>query len=92
LKLPCEALGHQVSLRSAAWPPPTATNPAPLTLRRALPPASWEPFTYQVSAGWAEASCLMSSVRGRAAVAVTGQLKAAPVTFPGGHDGFLGGE
>ena len=31
-------------------------------------------------------------IAGRAAVAVAAQLKKAPVTFPGGHDGFLGGE
>ncbi len=31
-------------------------------------------------------------VAGRAAVAVAGRLGTAPVTFPGGHDGFLGGE
>jgi pimeloyl-ACP methyl ester carboxylesterase len=29
---------------------------------------------------------------GRAAVAVAGRLGTAPVTFPGGHDGFIGGE
>lgn len=29
---------------------------------------------------------------GRAAVAVAGRLGTAPVTFPGGHTGFLGGE
>jgi pimeloyl-ACP methyl ester carboxylesterase len=29
---------------------------------------------------------------GRGAVAVAGRLGTAPVTFPGGHDGFLGGE
>ncbi len=29
---------------------------------------------------------------GRAAVAVAGRLGTEPVTFPGGHDGFLGGE
>jgi pimeloyl-ACP methyl ester carboxylesterase len=29
---------------------------------------------------------------GRAAVAVAGRLGTAPVIFPGGHDGFLGGE
>jgi pimeloyl-ACP methyl ester carboxylesterase len=29
---------------------------------------------------------------GRAGVAVAGRLGTAPVTFPGGHDGFLGGE
>jgi pimeloyl-ACP methyl ester carboxylesterase len=29
---------------------------------------------------------------GRAAVAVAGRLGSTPVTFPGGHDGFLGGE
>jgi len=29
---------------------------------------------------------------GRAAVAVAGRLGTAPVTLPGGHDGFLGGE
>ena len=29
---------------------------------------------------------------GRAGVAVAGQLGTVPVTFPGGHDGFLGGE
>jgi hypothetical protein len=28
----------------------------------------------------------------RAAVAVAERLGTAPVTFPGGHDGFLGGE
>ncbi len=31
-------------------------------------------------------------IAGRAAVAVAGRLGIAPVTFPGGHDGFLGGE
>lgn len=31
-------------------------------------------------------------VTGRAAVAVAGRLGTTPVTFPGGHDGFLGGE
>ena len=31
-------------------------------------------------------------VTGRAAVAVAERLGTAPVTFPGGHDGFLGGE
>jgi hypothetical protein len=29
---------------------------------------------------------------GRAAVAVAERLGMSPVTFPGGHDGFLGGE
>jgi hypothetical protein len=29
---------------------------------------------------------------GRAGVAVAGRLGTEPVTFPGGHDGFLGGE
>ena len=29
---------------------------------------------------------------GRAAAAVAGRLGATPITFPGGHDGFLGGE
>jgi pimeloyl-ACP methyl ester carboxylesterase len=29
---------------------------------------------------------------GRAAIALAGRLGTAPVTFPGGHDGFLGGE
>jgi pimeloyl-ACP methyl ester carboxylesterase len=29
---------------------------------------------------------------GRAAVAVAGRLGTTPVTFPGGHDGFVGGE
>ena len=29
---------------------------------------------------------------GRAAAAVAERLGTAPVTFPGGHDGFLGGE
>ena len=32
------------------------------------------------------------AIPGRAAVAVAGRLAVAPVTFPGGHDGFLGGE
>jgi hypothetical protein len=31
-------------------------------------------------------------VTGRASAAVARRLGAAPVTFPGGHDGFLGGE
>jgi pimeloyl-ACP methyl ester carboxylesterase len=31
-------------------------------------------------------------VTGRSSVAVAGRLGQAPVTFPGGHDGFLGGE
>jgi hypothetical protein len=31
-------------------------------------------------------------VAGRAAVAVAGRLGLEPVTFPGGHDGFAGGE
>lgn len=31
-------------------------------------------------------------IAGRAAVAVAERLGTAPVTFPGGHDGFLGGE
>ncbi len=29
---------------------------------------------------------------GRAAIAIAGQLGMAPVTFPGGHDGYVGGE
>jgi hypothetical protein len=29
---------------------------------------------------------------GRAGTAVAGRLGLAPVTFPGGHDGFSGGE
>ena len=33
-----------------------------------------------------------AQLAGRAAVAVAGRLGTAPVTFPGGHDGFLGGE
>jgi pimeloyl-ACP methyl ester carboxylesterase len=33
-----------------------------------------------------------ATVAARAAVAVAGRLGAPPVTFPGGHDGFLGGE
>ena len=32
------------------------------------------------------------ALAGRAAVAVAGRLGTEPVTFPGGHDGFLGGE
>jgi hypothetical protein len=31
-------------------------------------------------------------VAGRAAVAVAERLGTPPVTFPGGHDGFAGGE
>ena len=31
-------------------------------------------------------------VAGRGGVAVAGRLETEPVTFPGGHDGFLGGE
>jgi hypothetical protein len=31
-------------------------------------------------------------VAGRAGTAVAERLGTAPVTFPGGHDGFLGGE
>jgi pimeloyl-ACP methyl ester carboxylesterase len=33
-----------------------------------------------------------ATVTGRASVAVAGRLGQAPVIFPGGHDGFLGGE
>jgi pimeloyl-ACP methyl ester carboxylesterase len=33
-----------------------------------------------------------AAVAGRAATAVAGRLGAPPVMFPGGHDGFLGGE
>ena len=32
------------------------------------------------------------AMAGRAAVAVAVRLGTEPVTFPGGHDGFLGGE
>jgi hypothetical protein len=32
------------------------------------------------------------AIAGRAAVAVAGRLGTEPVAFPGGHDGFLGGE
>jgi pimeloyl-ACP methyl ester carboxylesterase len=32
------------------------------------------------------------ALAGRAAVAVAGRLQVTPVVFPGGHDGFLGGE
>ena len=32
------------------------------------------------------------AMAGRAAVAVAERLGTEPVTFPGGHDGFLGGE
>jgi len=32
------------------------------------------------------------AIAGRAGVAVAERLGTAPVTFPGGHDGFLGGE
>ena len=31
-------------------------------------------------------------IAGRAGIAVAERLGTAPVTFPGGHDGFLGGE
>ena len=31
-------------------------------------------------------------ITGRAAVAMAERIGTAPVTFPGGHDGFLGGE
>ena len=33
-----------------------------------------------------------TAVAGRAAIAVVARLGTPPVTFPGGHDGFLGGE
>jgi hypothetical protein len=33
-----------------------------------------------------------SQIPGRAAAAAAAQLGTNPVTFPGGHDGFLGGE
>jgi pimeloyl-ACP methyl ester carboxylesterase len=42
-----------------------------------------------VIAAGAESGQMMA---GRAAVAVAGRLGTTPVTFPGGHDGFLGGE
>jgi pimeloyl-ACP methyl ester carboxylesterase len=45
--------------------------------------------TRVVVAVGAESSTQMA---GRAAVAVAEHLGTAPVTFPGGHDGFLGGE
>jgi hypothetical protein len=32
------------------------------------------------------------AIPGRAAVAIAGRLGLEPVVFPGGHDGFLGGE
>jgi len=37
-------------------------------------------------------SSRMGSKAGRAAVAVAERLGTAPVTFPGGHGGFLAGE
>jgi hypothetical protein len=33
-----------------------------------------------------------TTVAGRGAVAIAGRLGEPPVTFPGGRDGFLGGE
>src|SRR5206468_1559797 len=33
-----------------------------------------------------------NNLAGRAAIAVAERLGTTPVTFPGGHDGFLGGE
>jgi pimeloyl-ACP methyl ester carboxylesterase len=45
--------------------------------------------TRVVVAAGAESSQMMA---GRAAAAVAARLGTAPVTFPGGHDGFLGGE
>jgi pimeloyl-ACP methyl ester carboxylesterase len=45
--------------------------------------------TRVVLAAGAESSQMMA---GRAAAAVAARLGTAPVTFPGGHDGFLGGE
>ena len=33
-----------------------------------------------------------NALAGRAGLAVAGRLETEPVTFPGGHDGFLGGE
>ena len=35
---------------------------------------------------------LSNALAGRAGVAIAGLLGVAPVVFPGGHDGFLGGE
>lgn len=32
------------------------------------------------------------AIAGRGAIAVAERLGTEPVTFPGGHDGFLGGE
>ena len=43
----------------------------------------------RVVAVGAESSAMLA---GRAAVAVAGRLGTTPVTFPGGHDGFIGGE
>ena len=45
--------------------------------------------TRAVVAVGAESSEMMA---GRAGVAVAGRLGTTPVTFPGGHDGFLGGQ
>jgi pimeloyl-ACP methyl ester carboxylesterase len=42
-----------------------------------------------VMAAGAQSSTAMA---GRAAIAVAGRLGTEPVTFPGGHDGFIGGE
>jgi pimeloyl-ACP methyl ester carboxylesterase len=46
--------------------------------------------TTRIVLGVGAESC--QAVTGRAAVAVAGRLGTQPVTFPGGHDGFLGGE
>ena len=42
--------------------------------------------------GPAMAKFIALAVSGRAGIAVTRRLGTPPVTFPGGHDGFLGGE
>jgi hypothetical protein len=33
-----------------------------------------------------------SGLAGRGGISVAGRLGTPPVTFPGGHDGFMGGE
>jgi pimeloyl-ACP methyl ester carboxylesterase len=56
----------------------------------ALRAASTSPASTRVVVGVGAESG--QQVAGRAAAAVAERLGTAPVTFPGGHDGFLGGE
>ena len=61
-------------------------SPAPATGTTSMRSGRIDPHRHR------RRSAIRPAVAGRAAVAVAERLGTAPVTFPGGHDGFLGGE